>query len=121
MKGSKTFQELLDYAVKMRKRGESIKNITVFLSKYTNDEDEKKEIYAQIEVLEKSNQLEIKPELNHRKVFTYSRLTVYIIILIAYFIFYLIWTKNSIAILPLVVLLFLLINFIQKGRMNKKN
>lgn len=116
MKNSKTKEQLLAYAIKMRLRGENFKNIDRYLSMHSENEEMKRNILEEInQNLELKDVELIKPK--RKKTFNILRLRIYAIVLIAFLIFYYTQTHNSFSFIGIGILsLFVFFSFY-----NKKN
>lgn len=105
MKNTKSCEELLSYAQKMRLRGETYKTIDQYLSKYTDDIVLKKRILDELDLISELKNVEIiKP--SKKKVFTHARIKIYATVLFAFMIYFYIKTGILISFLPMGILLF---------------
>lgn len=106
MKTRKSFEKLKDYTIKMRKRGDTFKEIDSFLVKQELDDDERKKIISEIELMEKTTYVPLK-SMSFGEVSVRIRYT--IIILFVIFIFYLTFFVKNIKVIPIIFIILLII------------
>lgn len=98
MENSKSYEELLAYAQKMRQRGETYKKVHFFLSRYTDDEVLKKKNLEEIDLIPEFRDVEIvKPK--KKNVLTHTRVKMYATVLFAFMIYFYIKTGIMISFL----------------------
>jgi len=98
----KSKQELLDYSIQMRLRGDTYRDMLAYLKKYTNDEAVIKEIISKVDSLEKTKR--IKSPERRTSVSSLSIVLGSIFIVTGIFLIIFLWERGFVASLPILLI-----------------
>ncbi len=99
----KTKEEMLNYAVNMRLRGDNYRAILNYLERHTSDQNLINEIINSVDLLEKNN--EIKPLIEKKNKLSFINVVLSsVLILLGLYLVFSLWGEGYIATLPFLII-----------------
>lgn len=99
----KSKEEMLNYAVNMRLRGDDYRAILNYLERHTSDQHLINEIIDSVDLLEKNNEIKPIVETNN-KLSILNVVLSSVLILLGVFLVFILWGKGIIAVLPFLII-----------------
>jgi len=96
----KTKKELLEYAIKMRQRGDTYRTIMQYLERNCDEKDVIKEIISSLDLLEKQQHIKVNQSTTQNNLFI-SKFIGALFIILGIFLIIFLWKQGFIAWLPL--------------------
>jgi len=96
-------EELLNYAIEMRKRGDTYRAMIAYLENNCDDEETVKEIVRTVDKMEKENQIKVQVEKKNKPSFMNITLGVLFLLLGIILMFFL-WGKGWVSTVPFILI-----------------